>query len=135
MATTFHLQIVTPDGGIFDGQAVKVLCRAMDGDICILANHADLCIPLGMGEAKVELEDGTVRYAACIGGMLTVFDHQCRLVATTWEWSDQIDLDRAKAAQQRAREKLQQHDLDKRELSLAEAKLKRALIRTSVASR
>ena len=37
--STFHLQIVTPDGGFFDGEAEKLIVRAIDGDVCILARH------------------------------------------------------------------------------------------------
>ena len=36
--TTFHLTVVTPDGCAFDGQAERVVCRAIDGDLAILAN-------------------------------------------------------------------------------------------------
>ena len=35
--STFHLQIVTPDGGFFDGEAEKLIVRAIDGDVCIPA--------------------------------------------------------------------------------------------------
>ncbi len=35
--TTFHLTVVTPDGCAFDGQAERIVCRAIDGDIAILA--------------------------------------------------------------------------------------------------
>ena len=38
--STFHLQIVTPDGGFFDGEAEKLIVRAIDGDVCILARHS-----------------------------------------------------------------------------------------------
>ena len=37
--TTFHLTVVTPDGCAFDGQAERVVCRAIDGDLAILAKH------------------------------------------------------------------------------------------------
>ena len=39
--TTFHLTVVTPDGCAFDGQAERIVCRAIDGDIAILAKHGD----------------------------------------------------------------------------------------------
>ena len=41
--TTFHLTVVTPDGCVFDGQAERVVCRAIDGDLAILAKHGDYC--------------------------------------------------------------------------------------------
>lgn len=51
--TTFHLTVVTPDGCAFDGQAERIVCRAIDGDLAILANHGDYCTALGMGEAHL----------------------------------------------------------------------------------
>ena len=129
---TFSLQIVTPDGEAFNGQAERVCCRTIDGDVAILARHCDYCTAIGMGEAHVVV-DGQTRRAACMGGMLTVLNGAVRLVATTWEWADQIDAARAEASRTRAEETLARQDLDARELELAQARLKRALVRTSVA--
>ena len=89
--TTFHLTVVTPDGCAFEGQAERVVCRAIDGDLAILAKHGDYCTALGMGEAHIVDAEGSRRRAACMGGMLTVLDGEVRLVATTWEWAEQID--------------------------------------------
>lgn len=96
--TTFHLTVVTPDGCAFEGQAERVVCRAIDGDLAILAKHGDYCTALGMGEAHIVDAEGSRRRAACMGGMLTVLDGEVRLVATTWEWAEQIDHTRAEAA-------------------------------------
>ena len=132
--SSFPLQIVTPDGQAFDGQAHKLFCRTIAGDTAILARHCDFLTALGMGEARVTLPDGTVRRAACIGGMLAVAGGHVRMVATTFEWAEDIDAARAAASAQKAREMLAQKGLDARELELAQAKLKRALVRTQVAS-
>ena len=85
-----------------------------------------------MGEARVTI-DGQKRYAACIGGMLAMTKNEVRLIATTFEWADQIDKARAEASKTRAEATLAQKNLDARELELAQARLKRALVRTSVA--
>ena len=61
--TTFHLTVVTPDGCAFDGQAERVVCRAIDGDLAILAKHGDYCTALGMGEAHIVDADGQRRRA------------------------------------------------------------------------
>ena len=86
----------------------------------------------GMGEAHIVDADGQRRRAACMGGMLTVLDGEVRLVATTWEWAEQIDHTRAEAAKKRAEEILARKDLDRREYEMAQARLKRALVRTSI---
>ncbi|MDD4849984.1 MAG: ATP synthase F1 subunit epsilon [Gemmiger sp.] len=129
---TFSLKIVTPDGCIYDGQAERLFCRTIDGDVGILPRHSDYCTALGMGDAHV-IMDGKAHHAACIGGMLSVMAGKVTLVATTWEWAEEIDRARAEASLARATTALKQTDADKRELDLAEARLKRALVRTSVA--
>jgi len=131
--STFSLQIVTPDGLFFDGQAEKLVVRTLTGDVCILARHCDYVTALGMGEAQVFLEDGK-RTAACIGGMLSVTDGHVRLVPTTFEWAEDIDMERAARSAARAQEELAQKR-SAQDVELAQARLKRALVRSSVAQR
>lgn len=129
---TFPLRIGTPDGLLYEGEVERVICRTMTGDLAILAGHCNFCTALGMGEAAVVLEDGTRKKAACIGGMLSMMDGVCRLLATTWEWEEDIDVARAKAAQKRAEEKLSAGGLSEKEYRMVEAKLHRALVRIGV---
>ena len=117
------------DGQDFEGQVQKILLRTIDGDVEILARHTDYCTAIGMGTARVTMEDGTVRKAACIGGMLSVMKGEVRVFPTTWEWSEDIDLERAKAAKAKAEERLADQKLDKEARVRAEAKLYRALVR------
>ena len=131
---TFPLRIGTPDGLLFEGEVVRVVCRSITGDLALLAGHSNFCTALGMGEAHIVLEDDTRREAACIGGMLSMMDGECSLLATTWEWKEDIDAERAEKAKKRAEEKLAKTGLSEREYKLAEAKLKRALVRLSVKS-
>ena len=131
---TFPLKIVTPDGLIFDGQADKIIVRTTTGDMAVLARHINCVCPLGMGQAVVEA-NGQRRTAACIGGLLSVVDGAVTLVPTTIEWSDEIDADRAEKSQKRAESLLGKKDASDTEIQLAEARLKRALIRKNVATR
>ncbi len=131
----FHLQIVTPDGLVYDGEAVQLSVRAISGDLGILANHIDMVTALGMGPASVRLDEGSApRKAACIGGLLTVSNGSVKLVATTFEWAEDIDKQRAENAYQRAKSVLEDKNTSERDLKLAEAKLKRALVRKGVAN-
>ena len=129
---TFSLKIVTPDGVQFDGLAEALTVRTTTGDMGILAGHTNCVAPLGMGMATVTV-DGQKRYGACIGGMISVLNGQVKLVPTTFEWADKIDLSRAKASCQRAKEIIEDKASTTTDLRLAEARLKRALIRQSVA--
>ena len=130
---TFPLKIVTPDGLIYDSQAQMVIVRSVSGDLAVMARHINCVVPLGMGQAVVVAEDGQRRTAACIGGMLSVVNGEVSLVPTTFEWADQIDAKRAEASKARAEAVLQKKDVSYTDIRLAEARLKRALIRTSVA--
>ena len=131
--TPFSLKIVTPDGLLFDGQAEELIVRSTGGDIGILAGHINTVAPLGMGRATVVV-DGKKRYGACIGGMVSVVDGKVTLVPTTFEWADSIDVARANASKAKAELKLKEKNISQTEIRMAEARLKRALIRTSVAS-
>lgn len=129
---TFPLRIGTPDGLLYEGEVERVVCRSITGDLAVLAGHCNFCTALGMGEACVVMSDGTRRTAACIGGMLSVMNGTCRLLATTWEWQEDIDEERADAAKKRAEALLAKGGLTDQEYKVAEAKLQRALVRLSV---
>lgn len=131
---TFHLTVVTPDGSFYDGEAEKLCLRSSTGELGILANHIDMVTPLGMGEARITL-NGETRRAACIGGMLAVTGGEVKVVATTFEWAEEIDTERAKASEERARAALEDKTRSERDIRIAEAKLKRALVRQSVAGK
>ena len=132
--TPFKLKIVTPDGLIFDGQAEELIVRSSTGDVAILARHINCVAPLGMGRATVVDADGSRRYAACIGGMLSVQNGEVSLVPTTFEWAESIDEARAQLSLERAEKVLSNKEASAIDLKLAEARLHRALVRKSVAS-
>ena len=128
----FHLKIVTPDGSFYDGEAEMLSLRTAEGDLGILANHIDLVTPIGIGEARITA-DGKTRHAACIGGLLSVAGGAVSVVATTFEWAEDIDLARAQAAEEKAKERLQNPNLSETDRRIQEAKYKRAVVRISVA--
>ncbi|MDO4355879.1 MAG: ATP synthase F1 subunit epsilon [Clostridia bacterium] len=125
----YHLRIVTPDRLIFDGVAEKLIVRTVDGDVCILANHINYLAPLGIGEAKVVAEGAQPRNAAVNGGMLSVVNNDVNVIATTFEWADEIDVARAEHAKEEAERRMQQLKEQDKQFRIAEAKLKRAIAR------
>ena len=130
--TPFQLTIICPDGPVFEGLAEEIIVRSISGDLGIMAGHANCVAPLGMGRATVII-DGKKRYGACIGGLLSMVDGKATLVATTFEWAENIDRDRAEASYQQAQQILNSKSASNTELALAQAKLRRALVRKSVA--
>ena len=129
---TFRLRIVTPDGLVFEGDAEKLIVRTSEGDHCILARHINYMVPLGMGLATVVAE-GETKHAACIGGALSVLEGEATLVASAFEWAEDIDVARARESARHAENILAERDRrTEHEVAMAEARLRRALVRQSV---
>ena len=129
---TFPLKIVSPDGVKFTGEANGLTVRTTTGDMGILAGHINCVAPLGMGRAAVVV-DGQTRYGACIGGMVSVLNGAVTLTPTTFEWAEEIDLLRVQRSEDRANAVLHSQDATDVELRLAEARLRRALVRKNIA--
>lgn len=127
----FHLQIVTPDGVEYDGDCISLLVKCESGDVEVLARHTDYFGSLAVGRARIKTRDGE-RIASAAGGFLSVAGGEVRLIATTFEFADQIDVKRARAAKEKA-EAIISAANDEKAVKLAKAKLQRALNRLSVA--
>ena len=128
----FRLQIVTPDGSLFDGEAEALRVCTTQGYVSIRRGHADYLAALTVGAVTVT-QDGVQREAACGGGFLSVEKGEVRLVATTFEYADMIDVERAERAKETAQSRIAAAT-EVREIALAKAKLARALNRLSVAN-
>ena len=128
---TFHLEIVTPDGLAYNGEAQSLLVHTTDGDVEILRGHTDFIAPIDIGRARVLDADGNPHLASCAGGFLSVSQGAVRLVAVTFEFAENIDIERARAAKARAEQALA-NAKDRKATQLAEAKLARALNRIRI---
>ena len=128
---SFHIEIVTPDGLAYDGDVESLLVRTDDGDVEILAGHTDFFASISTGRARI-LVDGKARFASINGGFISVQGGKVRLVTITFEFADQIDLNRAKEAKEKAESALQKAE-NEREERIAKAKIARASSRINVA--
>ena len=129
--TEFHLQIVTPDGLVFDGMIESLLVPTNDGDVEFLARHIDFIAPLGVGRARIR-QQGVDKYAALSGGFVTITGGKAQLIAVTFEFKDDIDIDRARRAKERAKDIISTSN-DSKSTEIAKLKLQRALARIKVA--
>ena len=128
---SFNLKVVTPDGLMFDSEVESLLVRTDDGDVEILAGHADFLASLATGRARL-LTDSGARFASASGGFVSVSEGKVRVCAITFEFADQIDLDRAESARERAELAISSAK-DEKAIRVAKAKLARALNRINVA--
>jgi F-type H+-transporting ATPase subunit epsilon len=126
----FHLQIVTPDGLAYEGMVESLLVRSNDGDIEFLANHIDYITTLGIGKARIR-ENGKDRYASVSGGFVTISEGKATLIAITFGFAENIDLERAKMAKQKAKDILSS-STNSKTIEMAKLKLQRAISRIKV---
>lgn len=130
----FKLEIVTPDGLLFDGEAQKIIVRTTEGDVGIMARHSDYVAALSIGIARIFTDEGE-RKGACSGGMVTVSGGVVRVIASTFEWSEDIDVARAMKAKEKAEARLEKAERSDYEYKLAEIKLKKSLARLKVSGK
>ena len=129
----FNIEIVTPDGLEYSGEAESLLVRTTEGDVEILAGHTDFLASLFTGTARLII-DGKKRLASTSGGFLSVKGGKVRMCATTFEFAEDIDLKRAEDAKARAEAALSMAK-DEREMRIARAKIMRAASRINVAKK
>ena len=130
--TKLLLNIVSPDREIFTGEAKSIIVTTIHGEVQILAGHAEFFAPLATGRAKITFVDGTSRTAAISGGFILVSKEETKVVTTTFEFSDEIDVNRANLAKHKAEEVLKNSNAAK-EIQVNQAKLSRAITRINVA--
>jgi F-type H+-transporting ATPase subunit epsilon len=130
----FALEIIAPDRVVFSGEATSFSAPGIEGGFQVLVNHAPLVSALDVGELKVKSIAGAdTRYAAS-GGFVEVRDNKVIVLAESAERADEIDIQRATAARDRAERRLRSREKDI-DLERARAALYRALNRLRIASK
>jgi F-type H+-transporting ATPase subunit epsilon len=133
MPESFQLTVLTPVRTLLDERVESVVAPGAEGYLGVLANHAPLITALIPGKLAVRLAGGETRAFALSGGFLEVSANRAVILADAMEEPGQIDVERAKRAAERARERLR--DIHgKLDVERAEAALARALNRVKVIS-
>jgi len=102
-----QVQLVSPEQVLYEGEAKMVVVRTLSGgDIAFEDNHAPFLGALTAWPARVKFEDGTQRWFAVHGGFVEVSKNHVIILSDVAELADQIDVERAAAAQARAEEAL-----------------------------
>lgn len=132
MAGSFLLQVATPERVVFSRRAVSLVAPGVEGYFGVLARHAPLVAALGVGSLKVTGEDGTEELVAIGGGFLEVSKDVVTILGDTAELAAEIDVERARRARDRARERLDDRT-EGVDMNRAQLALRRALNRLRVA--
>jgi F-type H+-transporting ATPase subunit epsilon len=124
-----RLEVVTPEGQIFNEMVESVSVPAVIGSTGILYNHAPLMSALEIGVVKYTCE-GAVAKIAIGGGFMEVKDNEVMVLVKTAEKAEDIDLVRAQNSLERAMQRIQEHpigtDIERAKISLARAKARLA---------
>lgn len=126
----FSLKVITSNGIFFDEDVNMVILRCVDGDLGILKGHAPLISLIGIGKLRIK-QNGKFKEAAIAGGYVEVNKENVLIVCDAVEWPNEIDIERAQKAKERAEERLRNHDgIDTQRAKVA---LKKAINRINIA--
>ena len=124
----FELKIITPDRVFYEGEAVMVEFNTTEGEIGIYKLHIPMTVIIKPGILTITEENDETREAALHAGFVEILPDKVTIMAEIIEWPQEIDLDRAEAAKERAEERLS-HKTNETDVARAETALQRAIAR------
>jgi F-type H+-transporting ATPase subunit epsilon len=130
MAKTFKFDITTPDGKVFSGDVESLKVPGSQGSFGVLTDHAPFMTTTTIGAVEAVV-NGQRQYFATSGGFVEVSHNVVTLLAETCEAAEDIDVERAKAALGRARQRLESRGRDV-DIIRAQSALNRALNRIKI---
>jgi F-type H+-transporting ATPase subunit epsilon len=123
-----RVEVVSPERLLYSGEATMVVTRTFGGDIAFQANHAPFLGALTECHTKIYLPDGRVQNVAVHGGFVEVSNNKVSILSDMAELAEDIDVDRARIAKERAEAAMRhEHDAE------VEAALRRAHARIAAA--
>lgn len=129
----FDLEIITPDRVFWNGKASMLELNTTEGQVGIYKRHIPMTMILEPGIVTIHKEDGSLE-AAVHAGFIEILPDKITMMAEVAEWPDEIDLNRAREAEQRAERRLQAHD-PRIDMSRAELALKKSMVRQQLAGK
>ena len=132
MADKLMLEVVTPQAAVVSEEAQMVVAPGSEGEFGVLKDHTTFLTSLKVGTLRYKDASGQERFLFVNGGFAEVLPDKVTILAESAERRKDIDVDRAEDAKQRAERRLAE-DSDRIDRARAEAALKRAIHRISVA--
>ena len=134
MAGKFLLEVVTPRRLVFSEEVDEITAPGKQGEFGVLPGHIPFLTTLGIGEIMYRKEEKK-RYVAVSWGFVEVLGDKVTVLAETAELEEEIDIERAKKAKERASEKLKTLSADHKDYLKEKASLDKAMTRMVVAGR
>ncbi|MFT9849124.1 F0F1 ATP synthase subunit epsilon [Aneurinibacillus sp. REN35] len=132
---TIAVEIVTPERVVYRGDARIVVARGAEGDLGILPNHIPMVTPLKIAPVLVKKHEGADDKIAVSGGMMEVRKDKITILAESAELAEDIDVNRAAAAKERAERRMADSGKDDIDFNRAQLALQRAMTRLNVAGK
>ena len=126
----FRLKIITPERIFFDKDAYMVELNTTEGEIGVYAGHIPTTCIIKPGILTIRM-DGEEKEAALHSGFIQILPDHVTSLAEVIEWPEEIDLHRAEAAMERAKERIA-HRTSETDIARAETALLRAMARITV---
>jgi F-type H+-transporting ATPase subunit epsilon len=126
MANTIHVDIVSPEGQLYAGEANMVFAPAVEGELGIAPRHAPLLTTLSAGVVRVQVDGHEEQSFYVGGGALEIQPNKVSVLADTAARARDLDEAAALAAKQAAEEAVRGHK-DKIDIAEAQAELARAV--------
>lgn len=131
---TFKVSVVTPDGPVYESDVEMVSVKAASGELGILAGHVPLVAPLTISAVRLKKNNET-ELVAVAGGFIEVRPDQVSILSPAAEKAEDIDVERALRAKERAEERLKQKQQENIDFKRAELALRRAVNRINIAGK
>lgn len=126
----FKLKIITPERVFFEDEVHMIEFNTTEGEIGVYAHHIPLTCIIKPGILTIRMEDGE-KEAALHSGFVEILPDQVTILAEVIEWPEEIDLHRAEAAMERARDRIA-HRTTQTDIARAETALLRAMARITL---
>lgn len=128
-----HLKITTNEKVVFDEDVKEIYLKGSQGEFGILPNHIPFMTPLEIGVTKIVTENG-IKFYTVMGGIFQLKDNEALILTQTAEDAEFIDVERALAAEKRAKERLKEDGSDLVDYRRAEIALAKAMARLKAAA-
>lgn len=127
----FKLKVITPDREFFEGDVDMVEFNTMEGEVGIYKGHIPISLFISPGVLTITA-DGESKNAALHAGFVEVLPDSVTILAEIVEWPEEIDVERAQSAKERAESRIRDV-LEGTDIARAELALRRATTRIDVA--
>ena len=127
-----YLEIITPSKKVYSGNIESITIPGTKGSFQILYNHAPILSSFEIGVIKVGLPGEQFLYFPTAGGTVEVLENKVLVLADSLEKAENIDLERAKAALDRANERIANKQTEDIDVERAKAAIARAINRINL---